>query len=41
MLTENAIIDVEQDKTSLLLSKKYISDRHKIFRLNFIQNTTC
>ena len=38
---ENAIIDVKQDKTSLSLSEQYITDRLKIFRLNFIQNTIC
>ena len=38
---ENAIIDVEQDKTSLSLLKQYITDRLKILRLNYTQNTTC
>jgi len=38
---ENAIIDVEQNKTSLSLSKQYITDRLKILWLNFMQNTTC
>ena len=38
---ENAIIDVKQDKTSLSLSEQYITDRLKVFRLNFIQNITC
>ena len=33
---ENAIIDVEQNKTSLSLSKQYITDGLKILWLNFI-----
>ena len=37
---ENAIIG-KQDKISLSLSEQYITDRLKIFRLNFIQNTIC
>ena len=38
---ENVIIDVELNKTSLSLSKQYITDRLKILWSNFIQNTTC